>query len=59
LEKVLESSDEFVLVLSSSYRVVDLNALMIKLLGIKPHSTSEQICQSMKIKSEQELIETG
>lgn len=50
LEKVLDSSEESVLVLSSSYQVVYLNTLMIKLLGLKPNDTSNQINQSIKIK---------
>lgn len=59
LEKVLDSSDESVLVLSSSYHVVYLNSLMIKLLGVKPHFTSEQICQSMKIKVKKKWLRLG
>lgn len=64
LEKVLESSEESVLVLSSSYQVAYLNTRMIKLLGLKPNDTSQQICQSIQIKvkkrwlSLDELIES-
>lgn len=50
LEKVLESSEESVLVLSSSCQVVYLNTLMSKLLGLKSNDPSQQICQSIKIK---------
>lgn len=50
LEKVFDTSDDAVLVLSSTYHVLYRNVLMIKLLGLKPNDNSSKLYQSLKIK---------